>query len=204
MELPLMYKKIKKSDDLQNYFDLLYDFTLIPPTEDSLKRGFKTEESVVCFGTDACGGTYALVGAGDVEKRPVAFISSEGQAGVIAKNFEGFVSLLVAIPFWVDVLKFSGGGKISEMEKAYNKLEKETVQDMNELLEDDDDPRRYKAVQALLIKNLELKSIAKPVETFYEAVGSKPELKVYAKKDNRLYDSLFSPFTVQNNPLWKS
>jgi hypothetical protein len=203
MELPLILKKIKKSGDAQNYLDLLYDFTLIQPTEDSLKRGFKTDVAVLCFATDACGGTYALIGSGDLEKRPVVFISSEGRAGTVATSIDQFMALLLAMPFWLDVLKFSGGGKITEMEKAYKLLEQETELDMNELLEDDEDPRRYKAVQKLLKTTLDIKECTKPIQVLYDAIHAKPEFKVYAKKDGKPYDGLFNKYVTTDNPMWK-
>lgn len=203
MELPLMLKKIKKSGDAQNYLDLLYDFTLIQPTEDSLKRGFKADVPVLCFASDACGGTYALAGSGELDKRPVVFVSSEGQAGAVAPSIDQFMALLIAMPFWLDVLKFSGGGKITEMEKAYKLLERETELDMNELLEDDDDPRRYKAVQKLLKTTLDIKDCPKPLHVLFDAVSAKPEFKAYAKKDGSPYGSLFNRFVTTDNPMWK-
>lgn len=204
MELPMMLKTISKSDWLQNYFDLLYDLTLMAPTTDAVKCGFKTDMPVICFAKAVCGGTYLLIGEGEMEKRPVAFVNTDGQAGIVALNFNDFISLIVTMPFWMDVLKFSGGGKLPEMEKAYTLLAREAVKDMNELLEDDGDPLNYGTVQKKIEKVLGLMPVAKPVKVLYDAVTMVHPFRVYSKKDGKTYQNLFSKYITTDNPQWKS
>ncbi|WP_244607476.1 hypothetical protein [Bradyrhizobium symbiodeficiens] len=45
------------------------------------------------------------------------YVSSDGQTGIIADTFEAFVQLVVARPYWVDILRFSGGD-LAEMRSA--------------------------------------------------------------------------------------
>lgn len=203
MVVPALLQKIKKSPSMQNVLDLLYDFTLIKPTEDLLTRGVKTELQLLAVATDACGGTYALLGDAEIEKRPVVFISSEGQAGVIASSFNAFVALLITMPFWLDVLKFSGSGKLSEMEKAFALLQREVEQDMNELLEDDDNPKKYKTIQKELMAQLNLQLLNQPVAALYQSVKNGGVLSVYDKKNGKPHTSLFSPYVTADNPLWQ-
>lgn len=201
--MTVLLDKIRKSEDIQNILDLLYDFTLIQPTADSLKRGFSIDQPVLCIATDACGGTYALLGEGDDEKRPVLFVSSEGQAGVLAPCFNDFMALVLTMPFWMDVLKYSRGGKLPEMKKAFQLLNRESDADMNELLEDDGDKRSYRTVQRWMFNTLELKEVGDPVERLYDAVFKSPGINCCGKKDKRQYTSLFSSYGTADNPLWK-
>lgn len=198
------FEKIKKSEEIQNYLELIYDFTLTKLTTDTLKLGFKTDLPVTCFGRDACGGIYVLVGAEDQEERPIAYISSEGEAGYIAKSFDSYIEMIINMPFWVDVLKFSGGGKIEEMTKAYHILQKEVEKDMDEVLEDEEDDRNYKAVQTFMKKSLGIAVIENPVQILHDAAKMTPAFLAYSKKDQTPYGSLFNQFVVSDNPAWKN
>jgi hypothetical protein len=53
---------------------------------------------------DGSGGVYALVGP----KHRVLHVSSEGRAGTIASDLGAAVALVIACPYWRDLIKFSG------------------------------------------------------------------------------------------------
>jgi len=52
------------------------------------------------------GGVYVAYGEGEIEKRPILFISSEGQAGKLGNDLSEFVAMIIEIPYWFDLLKF--------------------------------------------------------------------------------------------------
>jgi hypothetical protein len=62
----------------------------------------------------------------------VMYVSSEGQAGVIAGNIDEFVALIVACPYWRDLLRYSGGGKLDEMRRALPALEESWLDDSDD------------------------------------------------------------------------
>jgi hypothetical protein len=63
---------------------------------------------------DKSGGEFLLYG----QQEHVLHVTSEGQAGVVARDLTEFLQLLVEHPEWFDLLKFSGGGQLDEMKKA--------------------------------------------------------------------------------------
>lgn len=204
MAMPLCMTRIQKSHDLQNDLELLYDFALMKPTEETSKQGFNVNVPALCIGRDACGGVFALVGEGDEATRRVAYISSEGQAGIVAETFDAFMSLVVTMPFWLDVLKFSGGGNVDEMEKACKLLSRDVVEDMDDMLEDDDDERDYRTVQKQMMKRLEVKEMTDPVRYLHRCVASGNDVEFSSSKDGTPYEFLFNRFVTTDNPMWKN
>lgn len=77
-------------------------FSLDPPTD------------VTVFGRDPSGGLLLACGESGV----AAYVSSEGSAGQVGANIDSFLGLVLALPKWLDVLHFSGGGKLSDMRRA--------------------------------------------------------------------------------------
>jgi hypothetical protein len=75
-----------------------------------------TEAAVVA--RDGAGGVFAVI----ARSSRVLFVSAEGQAGIVARNLNALV-LVVVCPYWRDVLKFSGGGRLEEMRRAAPVLE---------------------------------------------------------------------------------
>ncbi|WP_245471114.1 hypothetical protein [Bradyrhizobium genosp. SA-3] len=88
------------------------------------------------IGSDGSSGTFVLL-----PSQNVLYISSEGRAGIIAGNFEAFIQLVVAHPYWLDILKFSA---LVEMRRAADALEA-TLDD-----EDDINEARSSTRQSLL------------------------------------------------------
>ena len=54
-------------------------------------------------------------GDGDFDQMPILYVTSEGQAGKVASNLSEWLAIVVAVPYWQDLLKFSGGGDLAEM-----------------------------------------------------------------------------------------
>jgi hypothetical protein len=105
------------------------------------------------------GCVYALVGA----SRHVMFGSSEGQAGIIAANLQECLELVIAHPYWEDILRF-GHGDLAAMRAV--------LRDRIEEFEGDtlsDDPE-IEDFRPLLRKELGLAEPSDPLQSLHHAV----------------------------------
>src|SRR5262249_48030483 len=64
-------------------------------------------DKIQLIGREGAGGVFV-----QLPDQRILYVSSEGEAGVIASDFNAFLQLIVAHPYWQDLLKFSGGGKL--------------------------------------------------------------------------------------------
>jgi hypothetical protein len=110
-------------------------------------------EELVVLAEDGSGGAYSLRENIDPEKSSVIFLSSEGQAGMVAADLTEFLSIIVALQYWRDLLKFSAGGELEEMCKAIPFLEEEILKDDPEI----------SSKKKLISKALNLPTLAGPV-----------------------------------------
>lgn len=140
-------------------------------------------DRVLRIGRDGTGGAFVLLPPGHV-----LYASSEGQAGVIADNFEDFIQLIVAFPYWRDVLKFSAGGEIAEMRRAAEALEA-TLDDEEEVNEARD----------LVRSGLGLPDIDDPVGSLHAAVAASDA--IVRAPDGSPFTTLFDRFTIDDNPM---
>jgi hypothetical protein len=135
------------------------------------------------FGRDSTGGAFVEL-PGSLR---VLYVSSEGQAGIIAANLAEFITMIVACPYWHDVLKFSGKGSLHEMRRAATALEA-TMDDDDDL----DEARDYLKSQLGLVEP------ADPVGALHLAVSTS---NVVVRPDGNPCRSLFNVFTVDDNPM---
>ena len=77
------------------------------------------------FGHDGSGGIFATFGA---EGR-VLYVSSEGQAGVIAANAVELMTLVIVCPYWRTLLAQAGGGTFSDLWRAAPAIEDAFIDD---------------------------------------------------------------------------
>jgi hypothetical protein len=136
------------------------------------------------FGRDGAGGAFALL----LPAQRVLYVSSEGQAGIIAADFEEFIQLIVAHPYWHDILKFSGNGKLDEMRRAAAALEA-TLDDEDEVNEARD----------LLRSHFALADPADPLDALHRAVSTSDA--IVRPSGGELCTSLFNSFTIDDSPL---
>lgn len=85
-------------------------------------------DDITQIGSDGAGGSFVLL-----PSQQVLYVSSEGQAGIIAADFEEFIQLIVALPYWQSILSLSAGGDVNEMQRAANWLEEADIDDENEV-----------------------------------------------------------------------
>lgn len=187
-----LYKRIVRNTELVDIFAEYYNFEIVEPTTNSYDYHFKANEEVTIIAQDASGGTFALFGSGDDETLPVVYISSEGQAGIVGKNFEQFIKIMIECPYWIDLLKFSGNGQLHEMLKVRPFLIDDTLEDFPEIM----------SVKEKVLSILSLKEIVNPVESLYESMISKHDVGI-SSLENEKFESLFNSFVATDNPLWK-
>jgi hypothetical protein len=136
------------------------------------------------IGEDGAGGIVALL----PPTQRVLFVSSEGEAGIIAADLEAFIQLIVAYPYWHDVLNYSGNGQLAEMRRAAVAMEA-TLDDGDEVDE---------AREALR----EMFSLAEPddlLDALHRAVSDSDV--VVRPPDGEPFTTLFGKFTIDNNPF---
>ena len=138
------------------------------------------------IGSDRSGGAFVLLPAGDV-----LYVSSEGRAGIIAASFEAFIQLIVARPYWLDILKFSAGGDLQEMQRAADALEA--------TLEDEDDVNEAREE---IRGHLDLPQADDPVEALYEAVAASDA--IVRATDGSPFTTLFNRFSIDSNPMLRN
>lgn len=81
-----------------------------------------SSEPLEVVGRDASGGLFCLYGGPGDGAGSLLYVSSEGEAGVIAGSLAEGLQMMIALPHWRDCLKFSGGGRLEEMRKAQRVL----------------------------------------------------------------------------------
>ena len=143
-------------------------------------------ESPRQIGSDGSGGALVLL-----PSQTVLYVSSEGRAGIIADSFEAFVQLVVARPYWLDILKFSAGGDLQEMRRAAEALEA-TLDDEDEINEAREEIR----------KNLEFSEADDPVGALYEAIAASDA--IVRATDGSPFTTLFNRFSIDNNPMLRN
>ncbi|RXG88939.1 hypothetical protein [Bradyrhizobium zhanjiangense] len=143
-------------------------------------------ESPRQIGSDGSGGTFVLL-----PSQNVLYVSSEGRAGIIAENFEAFMQLVVARPYWLDILKFSAGGDLVEMRRAADALEAtlDNEDDLNEAREQIRDA-------------LDLPEPDDSVGALYEAVAASDA--IVRATDGSPFTTLFNRFSIDNNPMLRN
>jgi hypothetical protein len=146
-------------------------------------------ESFEPVAAQGAGGIYGLL-APRSSDGPLAFVSSEGQAGVIAPSLAAGLSLILTAPYWFDLAKFSGNGQLSEMRRALPYLEIEIAEDMPQARE----------LGARLLAHFGLRPLPDPPRALYESMAM--PLHLFLSSGEEL-DSLYNRFTVDDNPQWR-
>jgi hypothetical protein len=137
------------------------------------------------IGRDGAGGVFALL---PPEQR-VLYVSSEGQAGINAADFEAFIQLIVACPWWHDVLHFSGNGRLAEMWRAAEALEA-TLDDGEEV----DESRDW------LRSTFAPAEPDDPVGALHRAVSASDAV-VRPHGGGEPFTTWFNRFTIDDSPL---
>ncbi len=143
-------------------------------------------------------GVYAALTEPRCGEHAIFFVSSEAQGGFIALDFRAALELIVALPYWFDCLKISGGGSLREMERACTFLERELQEDFEDV-----EGRR-----ARLRHDLGIGVPFNPLCALHEAVmlGATGESSTSPKVGILHPCSIRSPSRIENSPSlpWRS
>jgi len=101
---------------------------------------------------------------------------------VIARDLTEGIRLMIAHPYWRDLLKFSAGGKLAEMRTVLPYLERE-------LRDDEPDIERHRS---FLRKRLRLAESDDPIAALH-----------YAASVLSGFDRLFNTFSLEDNRAWE-
>lgn len=115
---------------------------------------------------DGTGNTFVLVGPPGDPTRPMLYVDHECRAGVIGASLQEGMQIIVALPYWRDLLKFSGGGDLDEMKRASAILEEECREEVAEWGEGAD----LDAARARILSALQLSPLQDPVATLHSNV----------------------------------
>lgn len=139
---------------------------------------------------DSAGGTFLLCCSSHTG-RPVLYVSSEGQAGLIARNLLEALELIVGLPCWQDCLTFSGGGDLAVMTTAAERSLKDLAERNPEI------GSQQAKVAAKL--SLALQEPAVLLMRLHSAVSSTEPDHVVSDEEGG-YETLFGPFRPDRNP----
>ena len=142
---------------------------------------------------DGTGGIYLFVGDGEGEDRSVLFVSSEGQAGLIAATLAEALQLIIALPYWRDCLKFSVGGNLEEMQRVVPYLEREIHEDTPDI----------DTVRKKLFQELNLVEPVSALEKLHDHLLDDSISFQVLGKDGSPFSDLFGRFVVEDNPRWR-
>jgi hypothetical protein len=183
--MPITIDMFGANSDLAERLDWACEFRIGPHALDP-SFSIDDHESFEVFAHDASGGLFLTLPG-----RPsIAYVSSEGQAGTIAADFDAFFALLVTCPYWRDVLKFSGNGDIGEMRRAAAALR---------AICDDEEIEEIEDIRTVLKYTFDISAAADPVGALHRAVSA-CDLSVRTP-DGSLYQALFNTLTVDQSPM---
>lgn len=187
--MPLSLQTLTEAVDLHSLLDYPLEFRLLSSTERQEAAKWFTVESEELFdpiAEDGTGGRFML----GQRSGHILFVSSEGQAGVIAASLEELLRLLLLPVAWQDLLKFSGGGQLIEMQRCLKELAQPLHDDEFERAEE------LAAAQAELIQELGLAADPQSVSLLQHAVNVLSKRVRVVSPDGHAFDELFNTFTV--------
>jgi hypothetical protein len=172
------------NDEVAERLSWIFDFRLELEAHQSdwfTIDGFETHRHI---GREGAGGVFV-----QLPDQRILYISSEGQAGIIASDFNAFMQLIVTHPYWQDLLKFSGGGKLAEMRRAAIALKAMTADEEEDL----EEAREY------VKSELTLKEPVDAIAALHRAVSTSNVI-VRSSFDGNPAQSLFNTFTADSSP----
>ena len=167
-----------------------FDLEIFPENEICDWFVIEPKQNYAVFGGEGAGGRFIQLESTGW----VIYVSSEGSAGIISHGLPDFLYLVAACPYWSDILKFSGNGKLSEMRRVLPLLEESLI---------DDEPE-IDGIRSTLKSSLNISSTADPVKTLHHAVSSTSSQITVKAMDGSSYDQLFNSFVIEDNPSWRN
>jgi len=168
-----------------------FDFDLTRADDDASWIKLDPETPFDVIAGEGTGGIFLTYGIGDKETLPILHATSEGQSGRVAENLTEFLGVLMAVPYWRDLLKFSGNGSLAEMRKTAEFMECEYAHDYPNLSE----------AQNRIMGVLPIPEIKDPVKVLHDSIHATD--CVLVADDGWRYESLFNSFVASDNRNWQ-
>jgi hypothetical protein len=162
-----------------------FDFHIVTDAREPGWFSVDGAESFERIGRDGTGGAFVSLPGSP----RVLYISSEGESGIVAADLDAFMALIVACPYWRDILKYSANGNLDEMRRAAPVLESVTLDEEEGL----DEARDF------LKSELGLAEPEDPVGALYRAVSTSDV--VVRAPDGNPCSPLFGRFTIDDHPM---
>ena len=174
-----LLEQLRQDAAIREALEESFDFIVAPPAPDVSEFTIEPVDSVEAIAGDAAGGVFLLYG----RQQRVIYVSSEGPAGVVGRDVREFLTILMTYPYWFDLLKFSGGGKLDEMRQAVAPLE----EDREELV-------HLAAHRGLLCERLGLRPDPNVIASLHDAVDRLSRAIQVVGPDGLQCGSLFNKF----------
>lgn len=139
---------------------------------------------VIALGGDAGGGRFVVISQALPPEHATIYVSSEGQAGSIARDVPAMLSLFVAHPYWRDCLHFSAAGDLSEMRRAAMRFEADLQAESP----------NANAQRRMLRERLRLSALQDPLQLLHASVSASPAIVNIVERQP--CESLFGGFRV--------
>jgi hypothetical protein len=141
-----------------------------------------TDAECKAFATDATGGVYAVATFQPGSKRYGIHVDPRGRAAVLGTSVQETVAMVIALPYWRDLLKLTDSGELAQMRRLAETLEAEVQDDIPAIDE----------ARAELWKLLPITADRDPISRLYELNVAAPPPVVVLGSDGWEYRSLSS------------
>jgi hypothetical protein len=186
-------EQVKASKELLDILSWPFDFDMDEPAPPDPWFKIRSGVPFQIIARDGTGGLFALCGDAPEDRKPVLYVGSEGRAGIVAANFSEWMQIITPLPYWWDLLHFSGSGQLEEMKRAVPYCEKEHQEDFLEL----------NHCRACITEALGIEGLTDPVERLYRAVTELSGRFPVISPEGEPYGILFGSFVVSDNPMWR-
>ncbi|MCU0718773.1 MAG: hypothetical protein MUC83_03645 [Pirellula sp.] len=179
------------SDQLIEDLAWPFDFDVARASDDTSWIKLQPETPFTVIAGEGTGGVFIAYGNGEPSLLPILHATSEGQAGRVASNLTEFMAILMAAPYWRDLLKFSADGDIEEMRKTARFMEREYAVDFPEV------PEARKRIMGLL----PIPVVEDPIRLIHDSIHATDCTLV--AEDGWRFESLVNHFRSSDNPNWR-
>ncbi len=183
-------EQIARHPDVVEALDWPYDFSLPRADQNTEWITLKPAVPFKVIAGEGTGGVFIAYGNGQPDTLPILHATSEGQAGRVASDLGEWLGILLSIPYWRDLLKFSGNGNIDEMRRTATFMEKEYDEDYPDLPE----------ARELILSKLRIPPIADSIQLLHQNVHAS-DCNLIAD-DGGEWEPLFNKFTSADNRSW--
>ena len=185
--MPIDLAKLLRDEDIGDALGFLCELEAEDNPRQPLWFTIDGTRDITIIARDGSGGVFVTIASSP----RIMHASSEGGAGVIAADIDEFITLIVACPYWRDLLRYSGGGKLDEMRRAQGALEASWLDDS-----DDNEAMREHLMSAIGITPPE-----DPVGLLFANITT--QVAFAHAEDGNALETLFGRFTIDHNPMLK-